>query len=504
MAEIGDNKLAIVHGKDQKVECKDVAVLTRNNSVRRFLQEFFDGRRTYKVRYADDTGFFLKTILKRAPSAVIADGALLKEVADRIDGVPTIAVIHGNARTDIEDAINCRAKSYILKPYLDIDLEFKLTSAITDKATIDKIENDRRELEAIVDLTQLIMATLDPKELLYRIVAKIAEIIPVTRCSMIRADKRHRSAFVVSSFEDPAIRGIKLSLDKYPEIDHALKSRKPVVIADVSKNPMMVKVRKFVGPLGIRSILVLPILRFDKVIGTLFLRTSRVDHTFSPSEIRLLNALANASSNILHNALLFEHIEDEKTRLEKLAITDYLTGLYNVRYFHHRIREEFSRCHRYDLPISCLMVDIDFFKTVNDEYGHKAGDKVLKEFARLLMKRTRKTDVLARYGGEEFIFLLTQTALDGAVAEAERIREYVENHRFLGSRNKISLTVSVGISSYPHGKIRTYDDLISCADNALFLAKQRGRNCIATFERKRHPALRRRVKRAGRPRAGKG
>ncbi|MEJ2696857.1 MAG: sensor domain-containing diguanylate cyclase [Candidatus Sulfobium sp.] len=481
------------------VGCKDIAVLARKGSVLRFLHGFFDGSRAYKVCYAADPAAFLKTFRRKSPAAVIAEGAMLQKVADKIDGVPTIAVIHGNVKSDIEKAITCQAKSYILKPYLDIDLEYKLASAIADKDTIEKIENERRELEAIVDLTQLLLATLDPRELLYRIVAKVAEIIPVTRCSIIKADKRHRAAFVVASYEDPNITSIRLMLSKYPEIDEALRSGKPIVINDVSKAPLMSKVRKFIEPLGISSILVVPILLRNKVIGTLFLRTSRSGHTFSQNEIRLLNALANASANVLHNAFLFEQMEGEKARLEKLAITDYLTGIYNVRFFYHRIIEEFIRCQRYSLPVSCLMIDIDFFKRINDEYGHKIGDEVLKEFARLLKKGTRKSDVLARYGGEEFILLLTQTALDGAIAEAERIREYVEAQRFRGLKRKGGLTVSVGIAVYPHPQVRTHDDLISCADKALFIAKHMGRNRVAVYQEEKQPPRKGRRKRPSGP-----
>ncbi len=466
------------------MECREIAVLAKNNTVLRFLQEFFDGRKIYEARYAADPRSFREKVLEKPPSVVIAEGSMLQELSGKMAGVPTIAVIRGNVKGDIENAISCQAKSYILKPYLDIDLEYKLAAAITEREAIEKMENERKELAAIVDLTQLILGTLDPKELLYRIVSKVAEIIPVTRCSMIRADRGHRTVFVVSSFEDPDITSIKLSLSKYPEIDKALKSGKPVVVDDVSKDPLMSKVRKIIEPLGIRSILVVPILLRDKVIGTLFLRTSRARHTFSRNEIRLLNALANASANVLHHAFLFEQMEDEKARLEKLAITDYLTSIYNVRYFYHRIIEEFSRCQRYCLPVSCLMIDIDFFKKINDEYGHKTGDEVLKEFARRLKRHSRKSDVLARYGGEEFVLLLPQTGLEGAVAEAERIREYIEKHRFKGLKRKGGLTVSVGIAAYPNRKMKTHDDLISCADKALFTAKQRGRNRVATCEEK--------------------
>jgi diguanylate cyclase (GGDEF)-like protein len=244
----------------------------------------------------------------------------------------------------------------------------------------------------------------------------------------------------------------------------------------------MEKVREIIRPLGIRSILVLPMIFRDKVIGTLFLRTSRSGHAFSENEIRLLDTLAKSSSSALYNAFQFEQIEDEKTRLEKLAITDFLTGIYNIRYFYNRIIEEFSRCQRYKLPISCLMIDIDYFKKINDVYGHKTGDLVLREFAMLLKKHTRKSDVLARYGGEEFIILLPITERKGAVPEAERLRRLVKEHRFKSLKNRKNLTVSVGVAVYPEvEKIKTHDDLISAADDALFTAKSRGRNQVAVF-----------------------
>jgi two-component system cell cycle response regulator len=297
----------------------------------------------------------------------------------------------------------------------------------------------------------------------------------------MKVDWIHRSAFVVASYEDQEMSGMRLSLKKYPEILHALKSKEPVVIRNVSTDPLMAGVRDSLVPLGIRSILVVPIFLRTKVIGTLFIRTSRTDHSFSAQEVRLLKALADASANVLHNAFLFEQIEDEKVRLEKLAITDYLTGIFNVRYFYHRIIEEFSRSLRYAFPLSCLMVDIDHFKRVNDSYGHKTGDMVLKEFAAKLKKRSRRSDVVSRYGGEEFVLLLPQTDAAGAVAEAERIREYLKKHRFRSLGGNQKLTVSIGVSTYPHRNIRTHDDLIALADNALYEAKKRGRDRVVPF-----------------------
>lgn len=460
---------------------KEIALLLNDEKVLPFLKKFFKSRKTYHPSYFSDPKFFLHHIRENNPVALIVSATAVKSAGDTVRNYPSIAVVGEDTRRGIREAIKYQVKSYILPPYLDIDLAHKLEAVIQENEMLVRMECRRKELEAVVELTQLISDTLDSKELLFRIVRKIAEIIPVTRCSIIKIDWRNKTAFVVASFEDPMFRGVKLSLRKYPEILEALTSKKHVVVQDVSTDPIMEKVRKLIQHIGIRSILVVPIFYRSKVIGTLFLRTSRAQHTFSEHEISLLNNMAHASANSLYNAFLFEQVEDEKTRLEKLAITDYLTGIYNIRYFYHRIAQEFSRCQRYASAISCLMLDIDHFKKINDIYGHKVGDQVLREFAAALKKHSRKSDVLARYGGEEFILLLPETGPEGVIAEAERIRISIEEHRFKSLKGSRAITVSVGIATYPDPRIKTCDDLIACADTALFTAKNSGRNQVSVY-----------------------
>jgi two-component system, cell cycle response regulator len=456
----------------------EIAVLVKDRGLIKFLEKFFKKRKIYRASFFEKPSLLIQHINENPPAVIIIEVSLLPKISDRTTKFPCIAIISGNIRSGIEKAVNHNVKKYMYKPFFDRDLEYKLENIILDKDSIERLHNESKELAAIIELTQLISSTLDQKEILFRIVRKISELMPVTRCSMIRVDWLRKSAFVVATHEDPNITGIKLSLRKYPEIIEALQSKKPVIVKDIITDPIMQPVRDIIVPLGIKSILVLPIIFREKVIGTLFLRTSRKIHAFSANEVRLLNAIANASANALYNAFLFEQVEDEKTRLEKLAIIDYLTGIFNIRYFYHRIIEEFSRCQRYELPLSALMLDIDHFKKVNDVYGHKTGDMVLKEFAQLVKKHLRKSDVLARYGGEEFIILLTQTPLEGAINEAERIRKCVKDHKLKSIDAKTSLTVSIGVASYPDPRIKTHDDLIACSDDALFTAKQRGRDQI--------------------------
>jgi len=462
---------------------KDVVIFEKNKESLEFLRNFFKGNDDYSATFIRDEKTLSKNLSKKKPDVlVIGSPDELDKIKQPEMGCPVIAMVSGDTTNGIRSIMKRDVESYLIRPFHRQDFEHRLRIAVKKKSWFENVYREKRDLETIVELTYLVSSTLDPKEVLFFVVKKIAEIIDVTRCSIISIpfeEKRH--AYVISTFEDPKTTNIKLELKKYPEIRKALESKSTVVIEDALKDPLMKEVRPIIAPIGIRSIVVIPIIFRNEVIGTLFLRTSRAGHTFTEREIRLCNAIANASTNALYNAFLYERLETEKTKLEKFAITDYLTGIYNIRYFYYRLEEEFSRSQRYQIPLSCIMFDIDYFKKINDTYGHRVGDMVLREFAQSVKKHTRKSDVFARYGGEEFIMLLTQTSGKGAVAEAERLRKIIKEHRFKSLKNKKGITVSIGIVSYPDKKIKTQDDLITFADNALFNAKSSGRDQIRVW-----------------------
>lgn len=386
------------------------------------------------------------------------------------DGFPVLGVVtKKEVKEGIQKLHRYGIQFYILPPYRKEDISYKI---ITAQQNI----HEKALLEAIIDISKKVSTTLDVFEILYYTVKKIAEIIPVTRCSIVKIPPSMKYAHVVATYEDPDIRNITLDLKKYPEIQKALMTRQPVIIKNALKDPLMKDVYAFISPLRIKSIIVIPIVYKEETIGALFLRTSRQTSQFKEAEINFLQAAANASANALYNAFLFEEIKQEKHKLEKLAITDYLTGLYNNRYFFHRLEEEFEKARRYNTPVSCIMIDLDHFKSINDTFGHRKGDGVLRELGQLLRKNTRKGDIIARYGGEEFIMLLPHTDREGAIKEAERLRHLISSNRF-----KIldqPLTASFGISTWPHSEIKNPDDLITVADNALYMAKNQGRNRV--------------------------
>ena len=162
----------------------------------------------------------------------------------------------------------------------------------------------------------------------------------------------------------------------------------------------------------------------------------------------------------------------------RMTIVDGLTQIHNKRYLFEALDKELIRARRYDRQLSLLIFDIDYFKNINDQYGHLAGDHVLRELARIVQERIRRDEVFARYGGEEFVIALPETSLQGAETLAENLRGRVETHGFAFQGERIPVTISVGCAVL--GEEKTAADLIQLADDKLYEAKRGGRNRVCS------------------------
>jgi diguanylate cyclase (GGDEF)-like protein len=182
-------------------------------------------------------------------------------------------------------------------------------------------------------------------------------------------------------------------------------------------------------------------------------------------------------------AAILKHFQ-RYSSIKDMATYDTLTGLYNRRYFEERLEVEAQKSFYSGIPISLVMVDIDFFKKVNDTFGHTEGDQVLSKISSLLKTSVRKKDTVARYGGEEFILILPGTGLEESFVIAERIRRLVENTLFEVGKAQLNLTLSMGISNFPSHRVKSKEELIKMADQALYDAKRGGRNKVCIFARK--------------------
>ena len=216
----------------------------------------------------------------------------------------------------------------------------------------------------------------------------------------------------------------------------------------------------------------------DKVEG---LDSGADDYITKPFQPRELLARIRAGERIVR--LQKELLETNK-RLELLSITDGLTKLNNHRYFQDELSRAFEESQRYGRPLSLAMIDLDFFKKVNDTYGHAVGDDVLKCAASLFKESARSTDLVARYGGEEFAVMMPETELADAAVFAEKIRSLVAGIPFDTQAGPIPVSVSIGVASVPHSRIPTAKELIIAADKALYRAKKNGRNQVQCENRR--------------------
>ncbi|MGV8074894.1 MAG: diguanylate cyclase [Syntrophobacteraceae bacterium] len=200
---------------------------------------------------------------------------------------------------------------------------------------------------------------------------------------------------------------------------------------------------------------------------------------------RIEDTLKEAAQKFEQTVRELEHtgiiIEEQNRLLNLLSLRDELTGLYNRRHMAEVIEGEFSRALRYGSELSCLMIDLDFFKNVNDTYGHAFGDMVLKEFSTSLKKHTRASEMCFRYGGEEFMVLLPQTDIEGAMKKAERIREFCENKIYEVGTSSTKVTVSIGVASVHRHQPAQSKELLAYADKALYRAKAEGRNRVKSY-----------------------
>jgi len=177
-----------------------------------------------------------------------------------------------------------------------------------------------------------------------------------------------------------------------------------------------------------------------------------------------------------------DSLRQQINELSELVSTDALTGLFNFRHFKTVLQAEMDRSKRSGIPTSLVMVDVDHFKAINDNYGHETGNLALKSLADILNSEVRTTDIVCRYGGEEFAMIFPETHLNLAVKVADRIRKQISSESIAVDGDEIKLTVSMGASVYMKFSVLDFNDFVASVDKYLYEAKQSGRNCICHID----------------------
>lgn len=315
-----------------------------------------------------------------------------------------------------------------------------------------------KALSSVMDVNELIQLTID----------MVSEVMSVDSGLIYVVEEE------TDTLNLKAVKGIDLTSVKQAGIkigdglvEWTSKHIEPFYLKELREDSLFCKV--FPEALSIfknlHITLVIPMLHKEKLIGTLLLGERLDFQPFSTNDIELIATIAPLAANAIVNAHLYE-----------IAILDSVTRLFMIRYFKQRLKEEIKRAKRYYKPLSLVMFDLDYFKGINDQYGHPAGDKLLQEVGAVIKKGSREDiDLAARYGGEEFALLLPETDSEGAFFVAERIRKNIESQLF--TEHQIKINISGGIATYPIDAI-TYTELIDKADMALYQAKRGGRNRI--------------------------
>lgn len=339
---------------------------------------------------------------------------------------------------------------------------------LLNKAKVDQqIEISARGVKALHEISATLSSTLNLKEMGKKLIELSNLIVPYDHGGLLLYDESKREMELLASKNwDVVEERLKFNIER-SLVGWIARNRQPLFFSDMkTKRESMPIVREI--NIKARSFLGLPLdTKGEKVVGV-FAISSAEPKAFTGSQQYLLSILCNQAAVLITNAKL--HLE-----MQRMAVTDGLTGLMNHRRFQERLSEEFRRIVRHSEPLSLILADIDHFKKINDEYGHPAGDEVLKRVGDVLKEMVRDIDIVARYGGEEFAIILINTEGEGASMLSERIRKTIEKKVFTIGGKRINVTLSLGIASYPrNGRVK--EDLISRADRALYSAKSEGRN----------------------------
>jgi diguanylate cyclase (GGDEF)-like protein len=333
----------------------------------------------------------------------------------------------------------------------------------------DRAEKSIRLLHKI---TAQLTTTIRPEELISRVIESYQSLFPSSIVNFIVRNGDRFEVFKNGLYNGSDILQMKpnfmVSNPFYSLISEEKKFLYiPHVRAeDFSYLPFYVK--------NATSLLVLPLWYEHELLGLIVLSSSSFN-AYKHEQIEVLRVYANQVAVAFQNAKLYKEIEN-------MATTDGLTGLFNHRKFQEELDKELKRHERSGRPLCLALCDIDFFKKINDTYGHPAGDAVLKSVAGIIKETVRSTDIPARYGGEEFAIILIETPLKEAKTIAERIRKKVESHKFSYKGTIIRATLSTGIATFIHTQKITKGKLIERADKALYHAKHNGRNQIVLWE----------------------
>ncbi len=328
-----------------------------------------------------------------------------------------------------------------------------------------------RRLAILTDVVKTANSILEPRKVIELVVEKIRQLVPSEAWSLLMVDEE-KQELVFEAAIGAKGRDVAAIRPKLGEgvAGWVAETGKPAIVNDAKRDARFAPHVDAKTSFETRSILCAPLVSRGRTIGVLEILNKK-GGPFNKRDLELVLTLVEPCAIAIENAILFQ-------RTEQLTITDDLTRLFNSRYLNLYLGREIKRCKRHGIPLSVIFLDLDGFKSINDQYGHLAGSGTLTEVGGILALGVRESDILARYGGDEFVVVLPETPASGALVIAERLRRAIEEHRFLEPQGIAArISASFGISTYPDHALSP-EGLIQKADQAMYRVKEKDKNGI--------------------------